>query len=53
MVLGIDYLSDISQWRYHCAIEDTFVQGTVYICTTVRVNVLVNTLFVYDVLGRV
>lgn len=23
----MDYLSDISQWRSYCAIEDTFVQG--------------------------
>mmetsp|Transcript_29015 Transcript_29015/g.39863 ORF Transcript_29015/g.39863 Transcript_29015/m.39863 type:complete len:373 (+) Transcript_29015:2-1120(+) len=27
ITLGMDYLSDIAQWRSYCAIEDTFVKG--------------------------
>ena len=32
-LLGMDYLSDIAQWRSYCAVEDAFVQGMCrYMC---------------------
>ena len=33
-LLGMDYLSDIAQWRSYCAVEDAFVQGMCrYMCS--------------------
>lgn len=28
--LGMDYLTDLAQWRLHCMIEDAFIGGDLY-----------------------
>ena len=31
--LGMDYLTDLAQWRLHCMIEDAFIGGTAFLAT--------------------